>query len=161
MRIPWSTVIKIGTGFMVAFAIAVACGAWLREPLQAFGTLAVQSGGLPGLFGAILVIDSVPTPLSYVPFMLLALWGMATLILIFCVVLLVNEMRERGQEPWGDVWQEAEEFTLPPEPTGPAAAAGRESTSIPSRVIRKARRIEISSSRIRRGELQLRVAPAV
>ncbi len=57
--------------------------------------------------------------------LLLALWGMATLVLIFCVVLLVNEIRTRGQQPWDAVWQEAGKFPVPanPESQSPATRA--------------------------------------
>ena len=31
----------------------------------------------------------------------LSAWGMVTLVLLFCVVLLVNEMTKAGESPWG------------------------------------------------------------
>jgi len=69
------TAMNLAVGFAVAFAIAVVIGAFFREPLQEAGAWCVSTFGLPGLAGAVLLIDSIPTPLSYVPFMLLALEG--------------------------------------------------------------------------------------
>lgn len=69
------TAVNLAVGFAVAFGIAVVIGAFFREPLQAAGAWCVSTFGLPGLGGAVLLIDSIPTPLSYVPFMLLALEG--------------------------------------------------------------------------------------
>ena len=80
------TAVSLAVGFAVAFAIAVVIGAFFREPLQAAGAWCVSTFGLPGLAGAVLLIDSIPTPLSYVPFMLLALEGG----LDFTAVLLVS-----------------------------------------------------------------------
>lgn len=69
------TAMSLAVGFAVAFAIAVVVGAFFRQPLQDAGAWCVSTLGLPGLAGAVLLIDSIPTPLSYVPFMLLALEG--------------------------------------------------------------------------------------
>jgi len=69
------TAIKLAVGFAVAFAIALAAGAFFRAPIQAAGAWCVGTFGLAGLAVAVLLVDSIPTPLSYVPFMLLALEG--------------------------------------------------------------------------------------
>ena len=45
------------------------------EPIERLGTAAVTQFGLLGLFIAILLIDSFPTPMSYAPLMLLAIQG--------------------------------------------------------------------------------------
>ena len=69
------TAIKLVVGFAVAFAIALVAGAFFRAPIQAAGAYCVGAFGLAGLAVAVLLVDSIPTPLSYVPFMLLALEG--------------------------------------------------------------------------------------
>jgi hypothetical protein len=69
------TALSLAIGFAVAFAIALVVGAFFREPLQAVGVYCVSTFGLPGLTAAVFLIDAIPTPLSYVPFMLLALEG--------------------------------------------------------------------------------------
>ena len=57
------------------FALATLCGIFLMEPIERLGTAAVTQFGLLGLFIAILLIDTFPTPMSYAPLMLLAIQG--------------------------------------------------------------------------------------
>mgnify|MGYP003950451839 CR=1 FL=1 len=66
---------KFVVGFAVIFAVAAAAGLFFREPIYAFGSLVVGKYGLVGLAISVLLVDSLPTPLSYVPFMALALAG--------------------------------------------------------------------------------------
>ncbi len=66
---------KFAIGFAVIFALAAVAGLFFREPIYAFGSLVVDQYGLMGLAIAVLLVDSLPTPLSYVPFMALALAG--------------------------------------------------------------------------------------
>ena len=66
---------KFALGFVVIFAVAAMAGLFFREPIYAFGTMVVERYGLMGLAVAVLAVDSLPTPLSYVPFMALALAG--------------------------------------------------------------------------------------
>lgn len=66
---------KLALGFAVIFALAAAAGLWFREPIYAFGEVVVGRYGLMGLATSVLVVDSIPTPLSYVPFMALGLAG--------------------------------------------------------------------------------------
>ena len=48
---------------------------WLRGPLEIAGEYMVREMGVVGLFGAVLAVDAIPTPLSFVPLMLLAAQG--------------------------------------------------------------------------------------
>lgn len=72
---PRHLVIRLIVGFLVLFALATLCGLFLMEPIERLGTAAVTQFGLLGLFVAILLIDSFPTPMSYAPLMLLAIQG--------------------------------------------------------------------------------------
>jgi hypothetical protein len=65
-------------GAVVLLGAAALCGALLQEPLEALGKQALDRFGLGGLGLVVLGIDSVPTPLSYAPVMLLAIQGGAT-----------------------------------------------------------------------------------
>ena len=71
----WPTLRKLLMGFAVIFLLSLLLGTFFKEPIQAFGGMLVARFGLPGLSAIILFLDSVPTPLSGVPFMLLALAG--------------------------------------------------------------------------------------
>ena len=66
---------KVVLGFLVIFAVAASAGLFFREPIYQFGSMVVGTYGLAGLAIAVLLVDSLPTPLSYVPFMALALAG--------------------------------------------------------------------------------------
>ncbi len=67
--------LKLFIGFAVLFAVAVAAIYLFGPAIQKAGTYAVAQFGLVGLVVAVLIIDACPTPLSYVPLMLLALEG--------------------------------------------------------------------------------------
>jgi len=79
---------KFALGFAVIFALAAAAGLFFREPIYQFGSLVVGQYGLLGLAVAVLLVDALPTPLSYVPFMALALAGGLT----FAEVLVVSSL---------------------------------------------------------------------
>ena len=66
---------KFVIGFIVIFGLAAVAGLFFREPIYAFGSAVVDRYGLLGLGIAVLLVDSLPTPLSYVPFMALGLAG--------------------------------------------------------------------------------------
>ena len=72
---PRHLVIRLVMGFVVLFALAALCGLFLMEPIERLGTAVVTQLGLTGLFVAVLLIDSFPTPMSYAPLMLLAIQG--------------------------------------------------------------------------------------
>jgi len=76
----WLSVIG---GFVVIFLVAAAAGMWLREPITDLGTAAVEHLGLAGLIGFVLAVDSLPTPFSYAPMMLLAVQGGMSTWLVF------------------------------------------------------------------------------
>ena len=67
----WSIV----AGFVVIFALAAIAGVLFREPLFGAGSWVVEQYGVTGLAVAVLVVDTFPTPMSYVPFMALGLAG--------------------------------------------------------------------------------------
>ena len=70
-------------GFLVVFVLAAAAGMWLREPITNLGTAAVERLGLAGLIAFVLTVDSLPTPFSYAPMMLLAVQGGMSTMLVF------------------------------------------------------------------------------
>ena len=78
-------IIKLLIGFGVVFLVATICGVWFKEPIGQFAQLAVHNFGLTGLFGFVLAIDSVPTPFSYAPIMLLAIEGGIEVSIVFVV----------------------------------------------------------------------------
>ena len=65
----------IVAGFVVIFALAAVAGVLFREPLFGAGSWVVEQYGVNGLALAVLVVDTFPTPMSYVPFMALGLAG--------------------------------------------------------------------------------------
>lgn len=70
--------IRVGpilVGFLIIFILAAGAGVLFREPLFQAGAWVVEEYGVFGLLGAVLVVDSFPTPMSYVPFMALGLAG--------------------------------------------------------------------------------------
>ncbi len=67
--------IKLVAGGVMAFLTAAALATWLNEPLTTLSEELVGSFGLLGLGVATLAIDSLPTPLSAVPLMLLSVKG--------------------------------------------------------------------------------------
>lgn len=73
--LPTPLILRLLTGLTVVFVIAAVCGAFMMEPLEKIGVAAVDQFGLLGVFLAILLIDSAPTPLSYAPLLLLAIQG--------------------------------------------------------------------------------------
>lgn len=76
---------KFVIGFVVIFALAATAGLFFREPIYAFGKLVVGQYGLLGLAIAVLLVDALPTPLSYVPFMALAIAGGLSFTEVFLV----------------------------------------------------------------------------
>lgn len=76
---------KLVLGFAVVFGLAALLGVWFRDPLEALGTLAVERYGLFGLAGIVLLVDLIPSPLSYVPFMFLASAGGLSFSAVFLV----------------------------------------------------------------------------
>ena len=56
---------KFVIGFVVIFGLAAVAGIFFREPIYAFGSAVVDRYGLLGLGVAVLLVDSIPTPLSY------------------------------------------------------------------------------------------------
>ena len=79
------TLAKLVVGFLVVFGLAALLGVWFREPLEALGTHAVERYGLLGLAGIVLLVDLIPSPLSYVPFMFLASAGGLSFAAVFFV----------------------------------------------------------------------------
>ena len=77
------TWINVIVGFAVVFLVAAAVGLWLKEPITSLGTAAVERLGLAGLISFVLAIDSLPTPFSYAPMMLLAVQGGMSTTLVF------------------------------------------------------------------------------
>jgi membrane protein YqaA with SNARE-associated domain len=71
----WKSARGMIIGLLVFFALAAALGAYFIEPIEAAGGAAIDRFGLAGLAVAVLLVDTFPTPLSYVPFMFLALAG--------------------------------------------------------------------------------------
>ena len=67
--------LKLLAGGVTAFFTAAALAYWLNEPLTDLSVELVQRFGLLGLGLATLAIDSLPTPLSAVPLMLLSVKG--------------------------------------------------------------------------------------
>ena len=67
--------IKLVAGGVTAFFTAAALAYWLNEPLTSLSVELVERFGLLGLGLATLAIDSLPTPLSAVPLMLLSVKG--------------------------------------------------------------------------------------
>lgn len=66
---------ELAISLLILFALAVIAEHWLREPFASAGDWMVRNFGLSGLFAATLAIDSLPTPLSVAPLMLLAIKG--------------------------------------------------------------------------------------
>jgi len=67
--------LKLLMGFAVLFTVAATAIYLFGPSIQKAGAYAVSQFGLAGLVVAVLVIDACPTPLSYVPLMLLGLEG--------------------------------------------------------------------------------------
>ena len=72
---PWQTAWKIAVGFLAVFAVVALLAKMFSDPIESAGMLVVERYGLFGLAISVLIVDMIPTPLSYVPFMLLALAG--------------------------------------------------------------------------------------
>ncbi|HCH63885.1 MAG TPA: hypothetical protein DFR83_13850 [Deltaproteobacteria bacterium] len=68
----WRTGLKLLVGFAVIFALSAMLGVYFNEPLEAAGTVLIDRFGLAGLAAATFIVDCLPTPLGYIPFMLLA-----------------------------------------------------------------------------------------
>ena len=81
---------KFVLGFAVIFGLAAVAGLFFREPIYAFGSAVVDRYGLLGLGVAVLLVDSLPTPLSYVPFMALGLAGGLSFSEVFLVSALAS-----------------------------------------------------------------------
>ena len=71
----WKNLLGIALGLGVFFALAAILGSYFMEPITQVGKQAMERFGVPGLALAILLVDLLPTPLSYVPFMFLAIAG--------------------------------------------------------------------------------------
>ena len=69
------TAIKILFGFATVFVLAVLGSVYLKDFFTTAGVWVVDNLGLPGLFGAWVLIDTVPTPTSYAPIMFLSIKG--------------------------------------------------------------------------------------
>ena len=69
------TAIKILFGFATVFVLAVLGSVYLKDFFTTAGVWVVDNLGLPGLFGAWVLIDTVPTPMSYAPIMFLSIKG--------------------------------------------------------------------------------------
>ena len=67
--------LELFASLVIIFVLAVLAGFWLREPFAVAGEWVVRRFGLSGLFLVTLAIDSVPTPMSVAPLMLLAIKG--------------------------------------------------------------------------------------
>ena len=80
-----SMALKLLIGFGFIFVLASISGIWLEKPIKALGTSAVQKFGIPGLYLFVLAIDSVPTPFSYAPIMLLAIEGGIETVNVFVI----------------------------------------------------------------------------
>ncbi|MEE2903173.1 MAG: VTT domain-containing protein [Myxococcota bacterium] len=80
-----SMALKLLVGFAFVFILATISGIWLKEPIEAIGTSAVEKFGVPGLYLFVLAIDSFPTPFSYAPIMLLAIEGGISTLQVFIV----------------------------------------------------------------------------
>lgn len=65
-------------GFFALFAVAMVCGVWWRQSIHEASAVVIGALGLSGLFGVVWLIDSVPTPLSYLPLIVFALDGHAS-----------------------------------------------------------------------------------
>ena len=66
------TGLKLLFGFVVIFALSALLGVYFNEPLEAAGSFLIDRFGLAGLAAATFIVDCIPTPLGYIPFMLLA-----------------------------------------------------------------------------------------
>ena len=69
------TAMKILIGFATVFLLAVFGSIYLKEFFTTVGVWVVENLGLPGLFGMWVLIDTVPTPMSYAPIMFLSIKG--------------------------------------------------------------------------------------
>jgi len=74
-RVPVRHWVELTVSLMILFALAVVAGLWLREPFEVASTWVARGFGLSGLFACTLAIDTLPTPLSAAPLMLLAIQG--------------------------------------------------------------------------------------
>ncbi|MEE2751503.1 MAG: VTT domain-containing protein [Myxococcota bacterium] len=71
------------TGLVGFLVVVVALTKTLREPLELAGAYMVQELGVVGLCSSVLFVDAIPTPLSFVPLMLLAAQGGMPLSLVY------------------------------------------------------------------------------
>ncbi len=79
------TAMKIAVGFAIIFGITALLGKFMHAPIVALGTAIMERFGLAGLAASVFMVDSIPTPLSYVPFMLLATVGGIPVTTVFLV----------------------------------------------------------------------------
>lgn len=75
LSVPARHWVELTVSLIILFALAVVAGLWLREPFEAASTWMARGFGLSGLFASTLAIDTLPTPLSAAPLMLLAIQG--------------------------------------------------------------------------------------
>ena len=76
---------KLLFGFVVIFGLSALLGLYFNEPLEAAGRVLIERFGLAGLAASTFVVDCIPTPLGYIPFMLLANMGGVSNTTIFTV----------------------------------------------------------------------------
>lgn len=68
-------VLRVAVGFATLFLLALVGAVVLRDPLHAAGAWVVDRMGLYGFFASTVLLDAVPTPLSYAHLMWLLLQG--------------------------------------------------------------------------------------
>ena len=59
----------------MVFVTAAICSVVYKDFFEGIGVWIVENVGLPGLFVAWILIDTVPTPMSYAPIMFLSIKG--------------------------------------------------------------------------------------
>lgn len=69
------TAMKIVVGFVMVFLTAAFCSLYFKTFFENIGLWVVESVGIPGLFVAWTLIDTIPTPMSYAPIMFLSMKG--------------------------------------------------------------------------------------
>ena len=80
-----ATALRALLGLGALFVVAAAAGYLLQDPIRSLGEMAVSRFGLEGMAIAVLLIDSLPTPFSYVPVMLLGIEGGLSVVQVFVV----------------------------------------------------------------------------
>lgn len=73
----------VGLGML--FAAAVLCGLWWRESIHEASAIVIGALGLQGLLGVVVLIDTFPTPFSYMPLIVFALNANEPLWQVLCI----------------------------------------------------------------------------